>query len=95
MKLQKIIRKSLVESADFENSDDYIDELSEGKESDVNPETVVQYTSYVTEIMSVIVFYADPTINLEVMLPRIKEAARIAVQMTRFLYKVIHCNGLR
>lgn len=90
MKLQKITRKRLIESTayeDFGMSDgEAIDEAEVGDE---DSDTVQAYTMYVTDVMSAIAFYADPTINLETMMPGLKDAAKTAVRITKYLFKVI------
>lgn len=63
------------------------------KELDLDTETVHEYTNYVIEVMSAIVFYADPTLNLDQILPKIKTAAQTTVKITKYLYKV-NRNGI-
>lgn len=86
LKVHKLIRRSLIESSAFDDFD--YDGLDDTKEMDLDSDTVQTYTNYVAEVMSAVVFYADPTINLDQMLPKIKDAARIAVKVTKYLYKV-------
>lgn len=90
MKLQKIVRRELTESAAFEDLE-YSDSSEEAKDMDLEEDTVHTYTNYVIEVMSAVVFYSDPTIHLDQMLPKIKEAAQTAVRITKYLYKVCDC----
>lgn len=80
----------MVESAAYEDFD--YEGVDDTKGMDLDGDTVQTYTSYVTEVMSAIVFYADPSINLDQMLPKIKEAARTAVKITKYLYKVFELS---
>lgn len=51
-------------------------------------EKIGAYKQYITEVMSAVVFYNNPTMNLEKHLPNIKKAAESVVQMTKALYEV-------
>lgn len=75
-----------MESTSFEDFD--YEGVDDTKDLESDEETVETYTNYVKEVMSAVIFYADPTINLEQTLTKIKEAARIAVKITKYLYKV-------
>ena len=59
-----------------------------GEEDD--SETIKAYTQYITELMSAIVFYDNPTMNLEKHLPNIQKAAASVIKTTKQLYEV--CN---
>lgn len=73
-----------------ENGND--DDDNEIELKDKNDDTISAYTSYMTEVISAFVFYANPGVNLEQVLPNIKESATKIVKITKFLIEVIAIN---
>ena len=60
-----------------------IDKLDENDEK-ANAASI----QYITEIMSTIVFYVDPTKKMDDIITDIEKAANTVVQMTKQIYKV-------
>lgn len=85
-KLLRLLRQR-ISSYEFvkyaEESDDDIE--TDGKEDD----TVNAYAMYMTEVMSAFVFATNPSVNLETVLPTIKNSAAKIIKTTKFLIEVI------
>ena len=92
-KVEKITRKSLIDSDVFDvfvGREEFSETEDDGSgEEELEGDAVSAYTSYVTEVLSAFVFYANPTVNLEQALPKIKESARLTVKMSKYFFKVI------
>lgn len=58
---------------------------------DNNP-AIVAYKLYITEIISALLFYTDPSVNMELILPNIQEAANITMKLTKLIYQVCKYN---
>lgn len=67
------------------------DDTSDGDsgEKKVNdPETVQAYSMYITEVISAFVFDSNPTVNMETILPAIKDSATKVIKITKRLIEV-------
>lgn len=83
----KIQRKVLLDSDEDDNEDDKVTESSENSdESESRP--IKAYKQYMTKVISFMITTLEPSIDLEKVLPNIKEASEIAVGMTKVIYKV-------
>lgn len=72
---------------DFVTADDTSDE--EGGEKKISdPETIHAYTMYITEVISAFVFDSNPSVNIEKILPAIKESAKKVIKITKHLIEV-------
>lgn len=70
------------------DDNDTVDEVGSAEESKEENEVVQAYRLYVTEVMSAMVFFADPGINLAKTLPVIQKAANTAVRISKVIYDV-------
>lgn len=46
------------------------------------------YTSYISEVMALMVLYAEPNIKIDEHTVAIQESAELAVKMTKLIFKV-------
>lgn len=51
-------------------------------------EAVSVYASYMTEIISAFVFFSKPNVDIELVLPAIKDSAAKIIKMTKFFIEV-------
>lgn len=61
-----------------------------GLESDLdkNEEATYIYSSYIGEIISAFVLFSQPSLNVEVISPVVKDSATKIIQMTKFFIEV-------
>lgn len=85
------MRKRIIDFNPFVKIDAAGEDLDESIElSDKDDdETVNAYTMYMTEVMSAFVFQSNPAVNLEVILPTIKDSATKIIKITKYLMEVI------
>lgn len=93
MRMQRIQRKVLLESDDDndddgDDGDDKIPESSEESDEQGESKPIRAYMRYMTKVISFMITSLEPTINLDKIMPSIKEASQIAVSMTKTIYKV-------
>lgn len=87
-KLSDLIRKRVnAFEEDFVNADSDIDDSSAGK-TDTNADTVQAYSQYIIEVISAFVFHSNPSVNLDAVLPAVKESAASVIRTTKYLMKV-------
>lgn len=84
-KLEKIIHQRLVDS-DVDEIFNEDENSSKGSEKD--KETVKAYVMYITEVLSTFVFTANPSVNLDLILPKIKETSAIVVKVAKAVLEV-------
>lgn len=72
---------------DFVKAEDTTDEESDDKKMS-DPETIHAYSMYITEVISAFVFDSEPSVNMETILPAIKESAAKVIKITKYLIEV-------
>lgn len=85
-KLDKMKRKAVLDLDD--DDDDDGDTNTDDEESKEDKKNIKAYIAYATEVMSTIIFYIDPNVNLEQTLPNIQKAARMVIRISKKMYKV-------
>lgn len=55
---------------------------------DKSDDAINVYASYMTEIISAFVFFSKPNIEIDVVLPAIKDSAAKIIKMTKFFIEV-------
>lgn len=70
--------------------DDIGVESSSAKKDD-DKETVKAYKLYIIEVISTFVFNSNPSVNLELVLPKIKEAAGKVIKVAKDVLEVNKC----
>lgn len=72
---------------DFVTAEDTTDEES-GEKKVTDPETIQAYSMYITEVISAFVFDSNPSVNMEKILPSVKESATKVIKIARQLIEV-------
>lgn len=77
---------------DFVAAEDTTDDESDEKKIS-DPETIQAYSMYITEVISAFVFDSNPSVNIETILPAIKESAAKVIKITKKLIEAsVHCS---
>lgn len=94
-KLLNLRRKRLaeVEIEDFVTADDSSDESENDEKNVKDPQTIQAYSMYITEVISAFVFDSNPSVDMQKMLPNIKESASKVVKITKRLIEVSSRSG--
>lgn len=87
-KLLRIFHKRLSESDTEEIFNEDADLENSSKEDNEDKETVKAYRMYITEVMSTFVFNSNPSVNLELILPKIKESAGMVIKVAKDVLEV-------
>lgn len=74
-------------AGDFVMAEDTTDEES-GEKKNSDPETIQAYSMYITEVISAFVFDSNPSVNMETILPAIKDSAAKVIRITKHLIEV-------
>lgn len=92
-RLQKKNIKDCDEFVSLKNLEKTVDETNDVDDDD-DDDTVSAYKSYMTEVMSAFIFFANPNANLDVTLPLIKKSTIKIIKTTKFLIEVrlVHDN---
>lgn len=85
--MNKHIRQFHDSRARDEDNIDIQDELK-----DKNDDAINVYASYMREIISAFVFYSKPNIEIDVVMPSIKESTEKIIKMTKFFVQVTKLN---
>lgn len=85
-RLQKKRIKDFDEFVGHKNLENTVNEIDDDNDDD--DDIVGAYKSYMTEVMSAFVFFANPNANLEVILPLIKQSTNKIIKTTKFLIEV-------
>lgn len=88
-KLLNLRRKRISEllTDDFVKAEDTTDDESDEKKMS-DPETIRAYSMYITEVISAFIFDSNPTVNMNTILPAIKESAAKVIRVTKYLIEV-------
>lgn len=81
--MNKHIRHFHGSHASEEDNIDIEDELK-----DKNDEAITVYASYMSEIISAFVFFSKPNIEIDVIMPSIKDSTEKIIKMTKFFIEV-------
>lgn len=91
-RLQKKNIKDFDEFVSFKNLEKTVNENNDDDDDD--DDTVSAYKSYMTEVMTSFVFFANPNANLDVILPLIKQSTIKIIKTTKFLIEVRLINDI-
>lgn len=86
-RLQKKHINDFDEFVSHKNSEKPVNDNDNDNDHD-DDDTVSAYKSYMTEVMSAFVFFANPNANLDVILPIIKQSTIKIIKTTKFLIEV-------
>lgn len=75
-------RISVLLNNEFETAEDTSDEKI------ADPESIQAYSMYITEVISAFVFDSNPSVNMELFLPSIKDSAAKVIRITKHLIEV-------
>lgn len=82
-----MINKHIKQFHDFNaRAEDNID--IENELMDKSDDAINVYASYMTEIISAFVFFSKPNIEIDVVLPAIKDSAAKIIEITKFFIEV-------
>lgn len=81
--MNKHIRQFHGSHASEEDNIDIQDELK-----DKSDEAINVYASYMSEIMSAFVFFSKPNIEIDAVMPSIKDSTEKIIKMTKFFIEV-------
>lgn len=86
-RLKRLINKHIKQFHDFNaRAEDNID--IENELMDKSDDAINVYASYMTEIISAFVFFSKPNIEIDVVLPAIKDSAAKIIEITKFFIEV-------
>lgn len=87
-RLQKKNIQAFDEFMSHKNLEKVVNQNENDDDDDDDNDTVSAYKSYMTEVMSAFVFFANPSANLDVILPLIKQSTIKIIKTTKFLIEV-------
>ena len=85
-RLKRLMNKHIRQFHDYDAQTD--DTEKENELMDKSDEAINVYASYMTEIISAFVFFSKPNIEIDVVLPAIKDSAAKIIKMTKFFIEV-------